>query len=463
MNRNASGPRLKNGLLLLGAAVVFSLKAQGQQQLSLVEVPSLVEKNVPQLQAYKADAAASRYAIDYEKRSLMPDLSVGYQAGIATFNNITGMSYPGLMMPISGPPSENNHLNFIPGSAAAALITWQPLTFGQRGAAIEVATAQYRLANAGYNEQLFRYQYMALQAYLDAAYFAKIIAVHKANIERYKSNLEQSLVLAKTGLKPGIDTLQIQSSIAQAEIDLLQGETNYKQKLIELATLIGRNDKSPLILTDTSFASLSVLPDTAINTDVHPAYQAVSAQKEVAAAQLNEVSKSWRPRLDVWGNAYSRGSGVDWTGTINRADGFQLNRTNIGAGMQLSFPLLRFYQLGARKKQYQQLLSAEEHRMEQLRVDLNKQVAIALEQYGSNVLVSQKTAIRLQTARDAFNSLKLSYETGLVDFTRLAQAQFELQQAAVNHAGALLLLQRSLLDVSIAKGDLNLFFNSNKK
>lgn len=459
MNKNASGPGLRNGLLLLGAAIVFSQQLQGQQQLSLKEVPSLVEKNVPQLRAYKAEVAAGQSAIDYEKRSLVPDLSVGYQAGFATFNNITGMNYPGLMMPISGPPSANNDLNFVPGSAAAALITWRPVTFGQRNAAIEKATAQYRLANAGYNEQLFRYQYMALQAYLDAAYFAKIITVHKANIERYKSNLEQSLVLAKTGLKPGIDTLQTQSSIAQAEIDLLQSETNYKQKLIELSSLIGYNEQSKLILTDTAFTAHPVFADTAINTAVHPAYQAAAAKKDVTRAQLSEANKSWRPKLDVWGNAYSRGSGVDATGAINRSDGFHLNRTNIGAGAQLSFPLLQFYQLGARKKQYQQLLSADEYRMEQLKVDLNKQVSIALEQYTSNVLVSQKTAIRLQTARDAFNSLKLSYETGLVDFTRLAQAQFELQQAAVNHAGALLLLQRSLLEVSVAKGDLNLFLN----
>ncbi|WP_132224810.1 hypothetical protein [Albibacterium bauzanense] len=66
---------------------------------------------------------------------------------------------------------------------------------------------------------------------------------------------------------------------------------------------------------------------------------------------------------------------------------------------------------------------------------------------------------RLKSASDAFNSLKLSYEAGLVDFTRLAQSQYELQQAEINNAGAQLILQRSLLEISVAKGDLNLFFN----
>ncbi|MGJ7032316.1 TolC family protein [Niabella hirudinis] len=460
MIQNVSGPLLKSGFLFLCCTAFFCTKMQAQQLLSLKEVPALVEKNVPQLQAARASAAASQSVIDYEKRGIMPDLSVGYQAGMATYNNITGMSYPGLMMPISGPPTANNQLNFVPGTAAAALITWRPVTFGQRNAAIEKASAQYHMANAGYNEQFFRYQYMALQAYLDAAYFAKIIAAHKANITRYQNSLEQSLILAKNGLKPGIDTLQIQSSIAQAEIDLLQSQTLYKQKLIELGTLIGHHDQqSALVLKDTSFTNPVVFADTTMNTTAHPLYQAAAAQKEVTAAQLNEVNKSWRPKLDIWGNAYSRGSGVDATGTIHRVDGFNFTRTNLGAGVQISFPILQFYQLGARKKQYEQLLNADEARVKQVQLDLNKQVAIALEQYQTNIIVLQKTAFRLQTALDAFNSLKLSYETGLVDFTRLAQAQFELQQASINHAGALLLLQRSLLDVSVAKGDLNLFLN----
>jgi hypothetical protein len=36
---------------------------------------------------------------------------------MATFNNITGMSYPGFLLPISGPTSLNNKMDFIPGSA----------------------------------------------------------------------------------------------------------------------------------------------------------------------------------------------------------------------------------------------------------------------------------------------------------------------------------------------------------
>lgn len=432
-----------------------------QQRLSLKDVPSLVQTNLPKLIAIKTEAEASKSLIDYEKRSLMPDLTVAYQANLATFNNITGMSYPGLIMPISGPPSVNNDLNFVPGSAATAFLTWRPITFGQRGAAIDRATSQFQLANANYNEQAFRHQFMAINAYLDAVFFQQIIASSKASISRYTSSLEQSLILAKNGLKPGVDTIQLQSSIAQAEIDLLQSENNYKQKLIELSSLIGDTPRGGnLLLADTTFYAVANLGvDTALNSSSHPYYIAAHAKKEVTAAQLDEVNKSWRPKLDLWGNVYGRGSGIEAAGNINKSEGLNFTRQNIGVGFQLSFPLLQFYQTGAKKKQYHQLLKADEFNLKQTELDLNKQADMALQQYQSNQAILKKTSIRLNSATQAFNSLQISYQAGLVDFTRLAQAQYELQQAEINHTSAQLILQRSLLDISLAKGDLNLFFN----
>jgi len=443
-------------LHLVFLAIAFSGTAQ--QRLSLKDLPDLVQSNLPQLNASKATVAADRSLIEYEKRSLMPDLTVGYQANIATFNNITGMNYPGLMMPISGPPSQNNELNFIPGTAAAALLTWRPISFGQRSAAIERATAQFKLTNADYNEQTFEFQFTAINTYLDAIFLKQLISSHQASIKRYSSSLEQSLVLAKTGLRPGVDTIQLQSSIAQAEIELLQSENAYKQKLITLCALIGSDQRNgDLILVDTTFRHISGKADMSTTTANHPYFLTAIAQKDLTAAKLEEVKKTWRPKLDFWGNVYSRGSGINAMGAINKSNGFNLSRNNVGAGVQISFPIFQFYQLNAKKRQYGELLKADEFKLKQSELDLNKQKDIAWQQYKSNVAILSKIDIRLKSATDAFKSLKLSYESGLIDFSRLAQAQYELQQAEVNSAGALLGVQRSLLDISVAQGDLDLF------
>lgn len=440
---------------------ILSLSGYAQDGLSLKEIPELVQRNLPQLQAAKMDAEASRTLITAEKQTLIPDVTVAYQANLATYNNITGMSYPGLLMPVSGPPSANNNINFIPGSAATALIIWRPLTFGQRNAAIDRATSQYNLANASYNQDLFRYQYMAITSYLEALYYQQIKNSQTANIKRFNSNLDQSLELAKSGLKPGIDTVQLQSAIAQAEIELLQSEYNLKQKLLEIKRLTGlSHDLKGVSPSDTLLYSRTEFAvDTVLNVPAHPSYKAAEAQKELAEARLVEVERSWRPKMDVWSNVYGRGSGIDASGNVSGQEGFNLSRHNLGIGFQLSFPLLQFYQVNNKKKQFEQMLKADEYRTDQVALDLKTQAGIVFEKYAYNLKIADKTMFRLKSAADAYQSLKISYEAGLVDFTRLSQSLYELQQAEINNANARLSLLNSLLEISIAKGDLTIFLN----
>jgi hypothetical protein len=93
-----------------------------QHHLSIKEVLSLVEAQQPELKGYKEQTAAAGYAVKVAQNTLMPEVTAGYQAGYATYNNITGMSYPGLILPISGPPSAGNTYDPVPGTALTALL-----------------------------------------------------------------------------------------------------------------------------------------------------------------------------------------------------------------------------------------------------------------------------------------------------------------------------------------------------
>src|SRR5579872_5112700 len=72
-----------------------------KKTLSIKDVLALVESGQPRLRAYRAQSSAAGYDVDLAKNTFVPDLIASYQAGYTTDNNITGMSYPGLMMPIS--------------------------------------------------------------------------------------------------------------------------------------------------------------------------------------------------------------------------------------------------------------------------------------------------------------------------------------------------------------------------
>lgn len=449
-------------LTLISFAFLFKMlvvgTATGQTvKLSLKETLEKVQHNLPQLESYRQQAEAAKENIPLAKSSLVPDLTAGYQVNMATYNNITGMSYPGFLLPISGPPSATNEINFIPGSALGALVKWNPFTFGQRNAAIEKAAAQYKQATTAYNEQLFQYQYAAVNLYLEGLYLKQVLRISEAVTERYKVSLEQSLVLAKNGLKPGIDTAQFQSAIIQTEIDYLQTEKTYLQKIEELTRLTGTEVLAgSILLTDSTLKPVLNVDDSAAFSN-HPYLLNIEAQKNTTEAGLREIQRAWVPQLDIWGNVYARGSGVNANGVVNKADGFGLSRTNAGIGLQLSFPVLQFSKINIRKKQYNLLLKSEEARLAQARFDIARQVENATLQYKQDAKIAAKTPVQLKIATDVYEGLKLSYEAGLIDYTRLYQSQYELTKAELSNVTAQLQLWRSLLSIAIAKGNLAIF------
>ncbi|SFW18774.1 TolC family protein [Chitinophaga sancti] len=454
-------------LLATGLLVVCCLSTQkliAQRAISIREALSLVQSQQPQLNSFKEQATAAGHNISIARNALIPDVTVAYQAGFATYNNITGMSYPGLILPISGPPSAGNSYEPVPGSALTALLKWNPVTFGQRQASIEKATAQFKLANSYYDEALFRQQYAAIAVYLDAVYLQKLVQSHQANIDRTETGLQQSLVYAKEGLRPGIDTTQFQAALAQAKTDLLLTERQYYAQVTELSRLIGLNDQADKItLSDTLVINkLPYIADTAISVASHPFFLHQQARKVVSEAALKEIERSWRPKLDLWANAYGRGSGVSADGTLHKSDGWSLTRSNYGVGIQVSFPILQFSLVNKQKKQFASLVKADEAQLSQLTLDLQKQQQTAQFNYRQDVLIARQSIIQAQSANDAFTGLKLSYASGLIDFTRLIQGQYDLLKAETGKAGAFLQTWHALLDIAVTNGNLDEFTNKMK-
>jgi outer membrane protein len=445
--------------------VVWPTAASAQQRtLSIKDVLALIQSSQPQLQAYRERSTATSYNVSLAKNSLVPDLTAGYQAGYATDNNITGMSYPGLLMPLSGPVFAGSSDNLVPGTALAAFLQWTPLTFGQRAAAIEKATAQFRLAGRNYDVALFQQRYDGIIVYLDIIYLNKLLAGQQANMDRIQIGLQQSLVLTKQGLRPGLDSVQFQSSFAQAVMERLNIQRLYRSQVLELCRLTGlTSTPDDLTFSDTLMAAqLPVTPDTAGAYTQHPAYQFQQAQVALSAANLKQSGTVWRPKLEVWADAYSRGSGIEADGTINKAGGWSLSRNNYGAGVQLSFPILAFSKVNMQIKQYRSLLRADQAQLTQVSVNLQIQLKTAESNYQQNLLIAAQAPVQSKAARLSYDGLRLSYQSGLVDFTRLTQGQYQLLNAEIMEANAYLQVWRSLLDISVSKGNLDLFTNQLK-
>lgn len=446
--------------LFIATSLMIYQAAQAQQHsLSIKDVLTLIETGQPRLHAYKEQTAAAGNNIDLARNTLIPNLTGGYQAGYATDNNSTGMTYPGLLMPISGPVNAQSRNTLIPGTALAAYLQWTPITFGQRAAAVEKATAQYRLSGSAYDNALFQQRYTGVLTYISIIYLQRLLNTQQANIDRTNTSLRQSLVLAKQGLRPGLDTVQFQSLLAQAIMERLNTQKLYTAQVLELCRLSGLPDRpEDLRFTDTTLAmQFPALPDTTGAYTQNPGYQYYQAQVALSAANLKEIQRGWRPHLDLWANAYSRGSGIDPNGAIDKSDGWQLSRTNFGAGLQLSIPILQFTKVNIQKRRYSNLLQADKDQLAQVDINLKRQVETAASNYRQNLLIAQEAPAQSKAARLSYQGLELSYKSGLVDFTRLTQGQYQLLNAEMTEADANLQVWRALLDIGVAKGNLNLF------
>jgi outer membrane protein TolC len=172
---------------------------------------------------------------------------------------------------------------------------------------------------------------------------------------------------------------------------------------------------------------------------------------------LKEIQRSWRPRLDLWANAYSRGSGVAAGGTVDKSNGWQLDHNNYGLGFQLSFPILQFTQVNLSKKQYRSFVMADKAQLDQVSLDLSKQAETVSTNLRQDKLIAEHAPAVTRAQRSAYKGLQLSYQNGLIDYVRLEQGQYDLLKAEIAQARAYVQVWRSLLDMAVIMGQLNLF------
>ena len=446
-------------LLLIGLTAPVNLHAQKTDTLSISSILNAVQQNLPLLQSYRERIDANEEQIRLDQNTLLPDLTAGYQAGYATDNNIPGMSYPGLLLPISGPVSKGNNYQLIAGTALTALLKWSPYTFGQRKALIATAKSQFKLANSQYNEQLFVSQYSAVNTYLELIYLRKSLLSMEKNVQRSQANLRQAITLGRTGLRPGTDSIQFQAALAQAEMDYLQSEKEAQQQQIFLLQQSALKSENVLLTDTVLLGKLPVLSDTTSNFSKNPVYQFYDAKKMASTSSLLQVKRSWMPRIDFWGTAYSRGSGIGYDGIINSSDGWSLSHNNFGMGIQFSFPILDFVRWDYQKKQYGNLLNADQQLLNQTVLDLSAQLKSAFVALEQDVQIAIKAPEKLKASRLAYQSLEANYDAGLIDYTRLAQGQYDLLNAEIEVYRSYIQAWQALLNLAIAEGDLSIFTN----
>lgn len=433
---------------------------QSAVRLSLQDILNMGESNYPFLKSKALEVDAAKRNVETSKNTNIPSLDASYQVNYATHNNISGMIYPPFIMPISGPPSTSNDLSGVFGSATSLLLNWQPVTFGQREAQTAYAEAGVGYAASDAANEIFQYKVKLINAYLDALTTAELIKVYEENLFRSQANVSTVRVLVLNGIKPGVDTALFCSEQSKAKIELLGIKKNHEQLMITLTQLLA--SKENILIEDSSY--FNKLPQYIIVTDTvkHPLQSLYQSSIELDRAKRNSLTKTTAPVLNVWGTTYARGSGVSYDGTINALDGLGLQRINYGVGLQLSVPLLQSLKIKSQVKQEDILIKADEEKLNNINLQLNKQLQSADTTLEYALQVVKESYPLLQSSNYAYKTMLSRYQAGLANYADVVQAQYNLVKAKVDYKTTYMAVWKALLYKAAVTGNLNLFLNQVK-
>ena len=165
------------------------------------------------------------------------------------------------------------------------------------------------------------------------------------------------------------------------------------------------------------------------------------------------------PTLGLWGTTYARGSGIQAGGIIVPHDGLSFERYNWGVGLQLSIPLLQAARISPQLKQQQFIIMSNEEKLNNISLELRKQLEIADTTLYSVLAVAKESPVLFESAKYSYNSLLSRYRTGLTNYADLIQAQYVLIKAETENKTNFMGVWKALLNKAAISGDLNLFLN----
>ncbi len=428
----------------------------------LKDAVSLAEQNYHLSKAAKYEADAADENVKVVKYNKLPTIETSYQAGMATANNLSGMFYSNGILPISGPPSSENNYTVVSGSAASILLNWQAVTFGQRNAEINVSVTEAKSKNLAWKQDIFNDKINVINSYLDVLLSTNIIRIEEQNIKRVEVNLKESRTLVLNNIKAGVDTALFLSELSKAKIDLLNAQRQLQTQQWLWAQLMVINALP--VPADTNFLNKlpSVIPRTDTSFVNHQLIQYWQSQVDLSKSKEQLLKKSYLPKLNIWGTSFARGSGFENNQSIKTWDGFAFSRYNYGAGLQLSFPIMKYGEVKRQSQQQDLLSKASEEKILENKQILTTQQRLANTAFNSAIAIAHETKLQLASAQYAFKAMQIRYNTGLVNFSDLIQTQYNLLKAELDLKKAYWDAWKALLLQASVNGNENIFLNQIK-
>lgn len=423
-------------LLLLSAITVHA-----QQRVTLKDLLDKVSQKAPALIADSASVAIRQAQATETRSNWLPNLKLNYQADVGTNNNTAGPYFGFGIVPSNsrGVRTENNTSAVLTNLGIAAL-DWEVYNFGIYAAQNKVAGSEITVDQNQYQQSKYRLEAYTIGNYLQLLRLQDYLSIQSRNIDRNQQIRRSIQSLAKSGIRPGVDTSIAEAELSKARLTYIELDNQLKQTQLQLAAISGLPYQAivPDTLAETRLIMQTNIPELLVaDTANHPVinyYRSI-----VQSSQLKEdlVKKQYNPRILLEAATWGRGSSVDANDKFNSLSagwGFDRNNYLVGVGISYNLFDLRRKQLKLRTQK-----AATDYAVRKLD-EQRSLLALGVSQADVELNTAKQRLAEIPNQLKAANAgyrQKLSlYRSGLTDIIELNAALNILYRAETDYAQA---------------------------
>lgn len=432
-----------------------------QQLYTLTQAMETASKNFPSLRYARSRIRQTEKGITLARTAYLPSLDLLMQELRGTKNNVTGLIFPQTadVIPVqTGIATHSSSFNSIFANNQGANLSWLAYDFGLRRANVQLAQSERNQARAALDLTDLDVAAGAAENYLQTVGNNEVIRAQQATVKRMEAWQLVVHTLVAQGLRPGVDSARADADVSFAKIALIEAQRDTELSRADLAESLGLGgrfinvDRAPWVKrpTDTYVVSLRVDPS------LHPLAVFHAQQVKTETSKVHVLDRTWYPHIWLHSAVWSRGSGDRQDNRV-RADGLIPQTANWVAGVSISFPVMDYFSVKAKK---QMAVAAE--RAQRANYDLAIQMLLQKDARARVLLdsarrIADETPKLVEAARENETKALARYKFGLTDIVEVAEAERILARAEVEEALAEVRVWRAILAVAYAQGDLRPF------
>ena len=444
----------------MAAGTLCGQQAAPPGGLTITEAVHEAIRVYPSIRVTQEQLNAAAAGIRLAQTAYLPRVDGLAQVNRATRNNVFGMLLPQSVIPsISGPVLGTNNLGTAFGSAAGALVTWEPFDFGLRSANVHAATAARDQAQAALNRTRYDVSVLTADAFLTVLAAEQTARAARVAVDSWEVLLRSIHALVSAQMRPGADESRVQAELAVAQTQVAQAEQAIAVARSNVAQFIGLNSLQVSLNAGKLLTQLpGEDPVAALNAAANPI--AVEQNTVIAReqARLKALERTDYPQFLLQGSASARGTGLELSGTrMGGLNGLAPTYQNYAVGLTVVFPFMDRFAIHEQEASQAAIVRAGQAQLQVIATNLQAQFNSAMAALAGARRVAASTPVEVGAARTALEQATARYRAGLAPIDDVAQAQRLLVQAEIDDALARLNVWRGRLAVETARGDIEPF------